>query len=94
MTKILVGNNGIDYTFDASAKTVTITGLTSDLRLDQVLLITNITDNELIYSFADPDLGGSVSSNVITLNFDTTPMSDTDELQIDLVYNNDQDYTL
>lgn len=69
------------YTFDASAQTVTLTGLTSTL-LEQVLLITNVTDNIIIYNFADATKGGSIASGVITLAYDTTSMADTDDLQI------------
>lgn len=68
-----------NYTFDASAKTVTFTDYTS-IRLDSVLLITNVTDNIIIYNFADS--GGTAAGNVLTLDYDTSAMSDTDELQI------------
>lgn len=83
--KMLVGVDQGGYTFDASAQTVTLTGLNT-LALEQVLLITNVTDNVIIYNFAKPTLGGSISSNVITLTYDTTSMSDTDDLQIFIDY--------
>lgn len=67
------------YTFDASAKTVTSTDFTS---LEGVLLITNVTDNVIIYNFANASLGGSLSGNILTLDYDTTSMDDTDDLQI------------
>lgn len=73
--KSLISN----YTFSAAAKTVTFTDFAS-IDLNQVLVITNITDNVIIYNFAA--LGGSVAANVLTLDYDTTSMSDTDELQI------------
>lgn len=76
-----------NYTFDASAKTVTLTDYPA-LRLDSILLITNVTDNVIIYNFADPSLGGTVSGDTLTLDYDTATMSDTDNL---LIYIDDLD---
>ena len=70
-----------NYAFDKTAKTVTFTDYTS-IRLDSVLLITNVTDNIIIYNFAEPTLGGTVATNVLTLIYDTSTMDDTDDLQI------------
>lgn len=81
MAKILAGNDGTSYTFDASAKTITLTGFPT-LTIDQILLITNVEDNVVIYQFNLPSKGGTIAANVITLDFDTTTMSDTDPLQI------------
>lgn len=75
--KVLVDN----YTFDASAKTVTFDDHTA-IALERVLLITNSTDGIIIFLFADPALKGSVATNVLTLDHDTTAMADTDDLQI------------
>lgn len=75
--KILVGN----YTFDKTAKTVTFTDLAS-ISLERVLIITNVTSGDIIYNFADSSKGGSVSTNVLTLDFNTSAMSDSDSLQI------------
>ncbi len=75
--KTLVTN----YTFSASAKQITLTNYPS-LRLDQILLITNVTDNVIIYNFADPTAGGTLAGNVLTLLYNTTSMSDSDRLQI------------
>ena len=69
------------YDFDASAETVTFSDYNS-IDLDRVLLITNVTDNIIIYNFADSDKGGAVANNVLTLDYDTTSMSDTDKLLI------------
>lgn len=70
-----------NYTFNKSSKTVTFTDYTT-IRLDSILLITNVTDNIIVYNFADPLLGGTVSNNVLTLTYDTSAMDDTDKLQI------------
>jgi hypothetical protein len=70
-----------NYTFDSNAKTVTFTDFTS-IRLDSILLVTNVTDNIIIYNFADPLAGGTVATNVLTLTYDTSSMDNTDSLQI------------
>jgi hypothetical protein len=70
-----------NYTFDASAKTISFDDYTG-VDLNRVLLITNVTTNTIIYNFANSLLGGSVSGNVLTLTYNTTSMSDTDTLQI------------
>jgi hypothetical protein len=70
-----------NYTFDASAQTVTFTDYAT-IRLDGILLVINTTDNIIIYNFADPTKGGTVLTNVLTLVYDTTEMSDADKLLI------------
>jgi hypothetical protein len=69
------------YTFDASAKTL-IHADFSDIGLDGIQVITNVTDNIIIYNFADPTKGGTLATDTLTLTFDTTSMDDTDELMI------------
>jgi hypothetical protein len=75
--KILFEN----YTFDASTKKVTF-NTTDTVTLEKLLIITNVTTNTIIYNFADPLTGGAVLNNVLTLDYDTTGMSDNDKLQI------------
>ena len=71
-----------DYTFvPAVSGTVTFNGK-SNITLDNLLLITNVTANEIIYNFADPAKGGTISTNVLTLEFDTSSMTGADALQI------------
>ena len=72
-----------NYTFSpaVSGSTVTLNDFTSvDIR--GLLLITNVTSNVAIYSFADPTLGGTASGNIITLVYNTFSMASTDNLQI------------
>jgi len=74
-----------DYTFDPAAHTVTFNGYAAvDLR--GLIIITNVTRNIIIYSFADMEspysLGGSAATNVVTLDYDTTKMVASDNLQI------------
>ena len=70
-----------DYTFNAATKQITF-NTTDVVSLNQVLVITNVTDNVIIYNFADAAKGGTITNNVLTLTFDTTSMSNTDSLQI------------
>jgi hypothetical protein len=77
-----IANN---YTFDASDKKVTLTGIL--VPLQRVLLIVNATRNQVIFNFAEAGRGAmnveSVSGNtVITLQYDTTTFADTDSLTI------------
>ena len=67
------------YTFDPIAKTITFA---EPYALEQMLLVTNVTTNAIIYNFADPAMGGSITGSVLTLDFDTTAMSAGDKLQI------------
>ncbi len=69
------------YTFDASAHTITFIGV-GTVNLQDVFLITNVTDNVIIFNFASAGRGGSILSNVLTLDYDTSLMDNTDELQI------------
>jgi hypothetical protein len=77
------------YLFDASEREVVIPG---GIQREQLVLITNVTDNKVIYNFSDPELTATAYQistdirNVVTtrvvLAYDTTSMSDTDKLQI------------
>jgi len=77
------------YLFDAAARKVVIPG---GIQREQLILITNVTDNKVIYNFSDPELTASaytistdirnVTTTQVTLAYDTTSMSDTDKLQI------------
>ena len=77
------------YLFDASAREVIIPG---GIQREQLILITNVTDNKVIYNFSDPELTATtysiqtdirnVTTTRVVLAYDTTSMSDTDKLQI------------
>ena len=82
MSKVLV----FDYTFDASARTVELDGI---YQQKTILIINNTTSSQIIYSAFDDSLNISdIQFNytnyttTLTLSFDTTAMSDTDQLQI------------
>lgn len=74
------------YTFVPDQQSITINGV---FTRDKLLLITNITTNEIIYNFADPARGitdifinsDNETTNIL-LTFDTTSMSESDSLQI------------
>lgn len=77
------------YLFDASEREVIIPG---GIQREQLILITNVTDNKVIYNFSDPELTATeyhistdirnVTTTRVILTYDTTSMSDTDQLQI------------
>lgn len=65
----------------ANSGLVTFTGLT--LSLEQILIITNVTRNTIIYNFADTTTGAvSFVDNVLTLKLSTTSYSADDVLQV------------
>ena len=77
--KILLNDTG--YIFNKSAKTITFVDY-AQIELKNILLITNVTVNKVIYNFAK--FGGQVSGNVLTLDYNTDvlSMNNTDKLQI------------
>jgi hypothetical protein len=77
-----------NYSFNASGKTVTFSDYGS-ISLENVLLITNVTTNTVIYNFTQSAKGGTVSGNVLTLTYNTGSMSNGDKLQI---YYDDPNY--
>jgi hypothetical protein len=77
------------YAFNAGTRTITITG--KSVRREQLVLITNVTTNTVIYNFADSSLTASsyttsqtnnVESTTIVLTYNTGSMSNTDKLSI------------
>ena len=81
MSKKIVGVDIGSYTFNASLKQITLNDIPS-LSLENILIITNVTDGVQIYNFADNNLNATISNNVISLEFDTTSMSNSDSIQI------------
>lgn len=75
--KIKINN----YTFNKTNKTILFKDF-DIIDLSSILAITNTTDNICIYDFQSPALGGTVSGNLLTLDYDTSLMDDTDALQI------------
>lgn len=79
-----------EYSFNASSKEITFLDY-NNVSLDCILIITNVTDNLIIYNFADPTKGGIVTSNRLTLTYDTSGMDNNDSL---LIYYDDPDSTI
>ena len=75
--KIRISN----YTFNASTNQITF-GDYTQISLDGILLVINVTSNIIIYNFANPATGGTVSGNVLTLDYNTSSMSSSDKLLI------------
>jgi hypothetical protein len=78
------------YTFTPSTRTIVIP---RPIPKERLILITDVTTNQVIYNFSDPNLtattytitpsaDGSTTSTTITLNYNTTALSTTDKLQI------------
>jgi hypothetical protein len=74
------------YTFTPSTKTVVIPRA---IQRERLILITNVTANQVIYNFSDANLkattytvSGTADTTTVVLNYDTTGMSSTDKLQI------------
>ena len=83
MKRLLGTDVAGNYAFNPTAKTVTFSGLSQSITLANILLITNVTRNTIIYNFADVATGAtSFNNNVLTLTFDTTTHSSGDVLQI------------
>lgn len=76
-----------NYTFDASEKKITFSDYPVDgIKLNRVLLVVNTTTGHVLYGMANPTgnapLRAGVSGNVLTLEYDTTSMNDSDSLYI------------
>lgn len=79
--KQLIGLDKGSYIFNPLTRQITIQGC-GNLKLEQILLITNVTTNTMLYNFADASIGASILNNVLTLDYDTTSMNASDNLQI------------
>lgn len=83
MKKLLGTDITGSYTFNPIAKTITFSSLGQAIALENILLITNVTANTIIYNFADPTTGATnFNNNILTLDYDTSAMSASDRLQI------------
>ena len=78
------------YSFNNATRTVTVTG--KNIRREQLLLITDVTANTVIYNFSDPSLGftsytngvdaNGLETTTIVLAYNTTALSASDKLAI------------
>ena len=74
------------YTFDASTKTIVLEGIYSQ---DRLLMMSNVTTNQVLYIFNNPILGlasyafdVNAETTTVVLTTATTGMADADKLQI------------
>ncbi len=70
-----------NYAFDHTTGTITLPDY-SEVELERLLLITNVTTGVMLYNFADPTLGATPSANTFDLETDTSGMTSGDTLQI------------
>lgn len=78
----MIGVDYGSYSFNAATSQVTLNLYGAAPKLEALLLITNVTDNIIIYNFANPTLGATLSGNTFTLDYSTVAMSNTDNLQV------------
>ena len=76
MKKYVLDTN--KYSFEPTGRIT----FTVDLIIQNILVITNVTDGEVIYNFACPGKTGILNRKVLTLEYDTGSMSSTDELLV------------
>jgi len=71
-----------NYIFDASARTIDLSSI-ENFSIKKLYAILNISKNQIIYAIGTSIYGiTSISGDVLTLIYDTTTQSDTDELGI------------
>lgn len=70
-----------NYTFDHNTREVTFTDYNA-IELERVLIVSDVTQGIVIFNFACDNLTGSVSGNVLTLDYDTALLANTDKLLI------------
>lgn len=70
-------------TLNPATDQVTFANMPTEIELANILVITNVTKNTVIYNFADPSLGAvSLANDVLTLDYDCAAMSASDKLQV------------
>lgn len=76
-----------NYTFDASAKTITLFAPYSDITIEQVLKIRNLTCRQNLYdcNIGSPSI--SIESGIITHTASNKYHNDTDNIQISISNN-------
>ena len=70
------------YAFTPSTRTIVVNG--KNIRREQLLLITNVTRNTVIYNFSDPNLGATSYTTGVTTDSKNVPLETT---TIILAYN-------
>jgi hypothetical protein len=70
-----------NYNFDKTSKTITFTDY-GTIELNRILGVINTTTGNIIYTPIDSTLNGTVSGNVLTLDYNTSSMNNSDKLLI------------
>jgi len=69
------------YSFNPLTKEITFLD-NADVKIEGLQLITNLNRGAVIYQFNEQTKGGMLIGNVLTLNYDTSTMQNSDVLQI------------
>lgn len=89
--KYLVGLDAGSYTFNFSEKKILISGFPA-LALERILLVTNVTTNQIIYQFNSEDKGGTIAFaagiNTLTLKVAVAGTANDNRLQIFIEHEN------
>lgn len=80
--RLLIGSDIGNYIFHPELKKVSFINIPYELELKNIFSIFNINSGVMVYSFARPGFSGTITNNTLTLNYDSTSMDPTDELQI------------
>lgn len=83
MKKLLGTDFQGTYLFKTASNTISFSNLETPITLANILLITNVTANTIIYNFADSTKGAvSFDGTDLVLDYNTSSMASTDILQI------------
>lgn len=76
--------DSIYYKFSPTTKTITFDSILNLSKKD-ILLITNLSVNKILYNFACEDEGGAYSNHVLDLKVSTAGMSENDVLMVTVI---------
>lgn len=78
-----------NYTFNKTAQTITFNDFTT-IELGKILSIVDVTNGQSIYNYRLPGMGGTVATNVLTLQFNTNnnQFNNSDKLYIEMSADN------
>lgn len=72
----------LNYSFNASAKTITFSDY-ANIQVERIVLVKNLTTNQWIYKITDTAaFGGTVGTNILTFTATNAGMNNTDKLAI------------
>lgn len=71
-----------DFSFDPANQRIVFSERFANLDLAHIGLITNVSTGAIVFQFNDPVAGGTLINGELTLEYNTTAMAVTDDLQI------------